>query len=405
MQNAISCKGQDSRLMKKQILIVEDEHDCAELLSYHLQKNNYQTVIAYNGKEAIEAVQLQTPDAVLLDIMMPELNGWEVCRIIRESANGKTLPIIMLSALSDEAERIKGLSLGADDYLAKPYSMQELLLKIHKHIDRQETIIQHTTREQDQDTTLRCMVHELKNSLSVIGGFSSIALRKDNSNKYLKSINTTALRAESLLNHAPLLSRLATRGESPYIKKEVMAPLGSEAADVISNEVKTTEARQEVNAISLIADIAETTRILVGNKPVSVEVTSPVMPIMISTDPVRLSQILINLVNNAAKFTERGKIAITLSVSGSWMEIAVSDTGIGIKEEDLRKLFTVYGRIEDDKTKKFGGTGLGLKISRDLAELLGGTISITSVYEKGTTFVVSLPIQQMDRQSRLYSAE
>jgi DNA-binding response OmpR family regulator len=90
--------------MKKQILIVEDENDCAELLSYHLQKDNYQTVIARNGKEAIEAVQRQTPDAVLLDIMMPELNGWEVCRILRESTKGKSLPIIMLSALSDEED-------------------------------------------------------------------------------------------------------------------------------------------------------------------------------------------------------------------------------------------------------------------------------------------------------------
>ena len=82
--------------MKKQILIVEDENDCAELLSYHLQKENYQTVIARNGEEAIDAVQCRTPDAILLDVMMPELNGWEVCRILRESTKGKTTPIIML---------------------------------------------------------------------------------------------------------------------------------------------------------------------------------------------------------------------------------------------------------------------------------------------------------------------
>ena len=185
--------------MKKQILIVEDENDCAELLSYHLQKDNYQTVIAHNGKEAIEAVQRQTPDAVLLDVMMPELNGWEVCRILRESAKGKSLPIIMLSALSDEEARLKGLNLGADDYLPKPYSMKELLVKISKHLDRQQTIKQLNAREQEQDTTLRTMVHELKNSLNVIGGFSSIALRKDDSNKYLKTINTAAFHAERLL--------------------------------------------------------------------------------------------------------------------------------------------------------------------------------------------------------------
>jgi two-component system sensor histidine kinase/response regulator len=391
--------------MKKQILIVEDENDCAELLSYHLQKDDYQTMIARNGKEAIEAVQRQTPDAVLLDVMMPELNGWEVCRIIRESAKGKSLPIIMLSALSDEEARLKGLNLGADDYLAKPYSMKELLLKIRKHIDQQQTINRLKAREQEQGTTMRTMVHELKNSLNVIGGFSSIALRKDDSNKYLKSINTAAFHAERLLDDAPRLSRLETRGETLPVKQADIGPVISESADGIHTAVKTKVALQQVNAATLISEIAETTRVLIKKKPISVEVTVPAMDVMISTDHVRLRQILINLVSNAAKFTEQGTISITLSVIGSWMEIAVSDTGIGIKEEDLHKLFIAYGRIEDAKTKKYGGTGLGLTISRNLAELLGGLISVTSIYGKGTTFIVSLPMQNMERLGGLYNVE
>ena len=137
-------KGRDKSFMNKQILIVEDEYDCAELLRYNLQKEGYQTVIAHCGEEAINAVQRHTPDAVLLDIMLPELNGWEVCRILRESSRGKSLPIIMLTAMSDEEARIKGLSLGADDYLSKPYSMKELLLKVRKLIDKEQAI--NTTR-------------------------------------------------------------------------------------------------------------------------------------------------------------------------------------------------------------------------------------------------------------------
>jgi two-component system sensor histidine kinase/response regulator len=405
MLTTISSKGRDKSVMKKQILIVEDENDCAELLSYHLQKDDYQTEIARNGKEAIEAVRRQTPDAVLLDVMMPELNGWEVCRILRESATGKFLPIIMLSALSDEEARIKGLNLGADDYLPKPYSMKELLLKIRKHIDQQQTIKQLEAREQEQNTTLRTMVHELKNSLNVIGGFSSIALRKDDSNKYLRSINTAAFHAERLLDNAPRLSRLETREETLPVKPADIRPLISVASDVIQDAVKTKVAHQQINAAMLISEIAETTRILIKNKPISVEVTAPAMDVMISTDNVRLRQILINLVSNATKFTEEGKISITLSVIGSWMEIAVSDTGIGIREEDLHKLFIAYGRIGDAKTKKHEGTGLGLTISRDLADLLGGSISVASIYGKGTTFIVSLPMQSMERLGGLYNVE
>ena len=391
--------------MKNQILIVDDEHDCAELLRYHLQRENYEAVIARNGKEAIDAVQSQAPDAILLDIMMPELNGWEVCRILRESTKGKSLPIIMLTALSEEEERVKGLSLGADDYLSKPYSVKELLLKLRKHIDRQETIKQLKVREQEQDTTLRYIVHELKGSLHVIGGFSSHALRKDDSNKYLKTINTAAFQAERVLNEAPIISLLATRGENLSIKQVDIGPLTSEADDCFHDAVIKKVAYQQVSAVSLISDIAEATRVLIGGKPVSVEVTTPFMDVMISTDNVKLRQILTNLVSNAVKFTEQGTIAITLSLIGSWMEIAVSDTGIGIKEEDLHKLFIAYGRIEDAKTKRYEGMGLGLTISRNLAALLGGTISVTSIYGKGTTFIVSLPMQNMERLGGLYNVE
>jgi two-component system sensor histidine kinase/response regulator len=405
MQTEIICNGLDKDIVKQQILIVDDENDCAELLSHHLCRNDYQTVIARNGNEAIEAVRRRMPDAVLLDIMMPELNGWEVCRMLRESAQGKSLPIIMLSALSDEEERVKGLNLGADDYVAKPYSIKELLLKMRKHIDRQQAIKQLKVREQEQDTTLRCMVHELKNSLNVIGGFSSVALRKDESNKYLKSIYTAAFHAESLLNDAPLLSRHETHEEGlPLDRTGIGKPI-SEMADVTPDTTKTKVAHQQVDAVMLISEIAETIRALIKDKPISVEVTAPAMPIMISTNPVRLKQILINLATNAAKFTEQGKIAITLSVVGSWLEIAVSDTGIGIREEDLHKLFIAYGRIKNVKTKECGGSGLGLKVSRDLTELLGGTISISSIYEKGTTIFLSLPIQHMERLGGLYNVE
>jgi signal transduction histidine kinase len=393
--------------MKNQSLIVDDEHDCAELLRYHLQRENYEAVIARNGKEAIDAVQSQAPDAILLDIMMPELNGWEVCRILRESTKGKSLPIIMLTVLSEDEERVKGLSLGADDYLSKPYSVysvKELLLKLRKHIDRQETIKQLKAREQQQDTTLRYIVHEIKGSLHVIGGFSSYALRKDDSNKYFKTINTAASQAERVLHEAPLLALLATRGENLSIRVDI-GPLTSEADACFHDAVKKKVACQQVSAVSLISDIAETTRVLIGGKPVSVEVRTPFMDVMISTDNVKLRQILTNLVSNAVKFTEQGKIAITLSVIGSWMEIAVSDTGIGIKEEELHKIFIAYGRIEDPKTKKYEGMGLGLTISRNLAALLGGAISVASTYGKGTTFVVSLPVQNMERLGGLYDVE
>lgn len=162
---------------------------------------------------------------------------------------------------------------------------------------------------------------------------------------------------------------------------------------------------RDVNASALIAEVAETTRILVGKKPVSVEVSVPALPVMIFTDPVKLRQIVLNLASNAAKFTEAGSIAITLTIIGNKMEIAVTDTGMGIKKEHLDRLFTAFGQIEDAKTKQHEGTGLGLTISKNFVELIGGAISLSSVFGKGTTFTVTLPLQNKERQGGLYNAE
>ncbi len=161
---------------------------------------------------------------------------------------------------------------------------------------------------------------------------------------------------------------------------------------------------RQVAVVPLISEIAETTRILVGNKPVTVEVSAPSLPIMITTDPIKLRQIVTNLASNAAKFTESGRIVITLAIAGSRLEITVSDTGLGIKEEDLDKLFIAFSQIEDAKTKMHQGTGLGLAISKNLAGLIGGSISAASAFGRGTTFTLSLPLQNIE-QGGLYDTE
>ena len=141
-----------------------------------------------------------------------------------------------------------------------------------------------------------------------------------------------------------------------------------------------------------------------GNKPVNVEVTAPAVPVMITTDPIKLRQIITNLTSNAAKFTDHGKIVITLSVIGGGLEISVSDTGTGIREEHLSTIFTAFSQVEEAKTKQHAGTGLGLTISKNLAEIIGGSITVSSAFGKGTKFTVSLPFHNIERGG-LYSAE
>jgi two-component system, sensor histidine kinase and response regulator len=347
--------------MKKQILIVDDENDCAELLRYHLQKENYDAVIAHNGKEAIEAVQRHTPDAVLLDIMMPELNGWEVCRILRESTQGRSLPIIMLTALTDEDERIKGLSLGADDYLSKPYSMKELLLKLRKHLDRQQAIKQLQSREQERDTAVRYMVHELQNSLTAIGGFSSRALRKDGSNKYMKTINMAASHAESLLNDASLLSRLENGKERLFIEPVAIGLLVEEAVDFLQDTAK----KKKIEVIT----VNSTAAFVHGNR-------------------TAIRQIMVNIISNAVKYNrEKGTVLISFDHRNDRMNISIQDEGNGIANAELDHIFDKFYRAAGSERVK--GAGLGLYIVKLLANAMGGEVKVASKPGSGSTFTVS----------------
>jgi signal transduction histidine kinase len=150
--------------------------------------------------------------------------------------------------------------------------------------------------------------------------------------------------------------------------------------------------RQIIDLNQLLVDIAQTTRVLIGNKPVVVKVELPLKPLQIMSDPIKLRQILTNLTSNAAKFTEEGAITIGSMISGNQLSIAVSDTGIGIREEDLALIFTAFSQVEDPSTKMHEGTGLGLTISKNLAKLLGGKITVSSKYGAGTKFNLNLPV-------------
>jgi signal transduction histidine kinase len=347
--------------MKKQILIVEDENDCAELLSYHLQKEDYEAVIVHNGKEAIEAVQRRAPDAILLDIMMPELSGWEVCRILRESAKGKSLPIIMVTALSDEEERIKGLSLGADDYVSKPYSMKELLLKIRKHLDRQRTIKQLEAREQEQETAMRYLVHELRNSLTTIGGSSCLALQKDDTNRYLKTINNAAFHAESLLNDTSLLSRLETGKERLSLEPVAIGVLVDETVDSLRDTAKRS------NSVIAVANC--TSSHVRGNR-------------------TAIKQILINLISNAVKYSRDNEtVLISFDDKHDRVDVSIKDEGNGIAQAEIGRIFDKFYRAVGSERVK--GAGLGLYIVKLLAGAIGGEVTVASRPGKGSTFTVS----------------
>ncbi|MDH4163948.1 MAG: response regulator [Nitrospirota bacterium] len=188
--------------MNELVLIVEDERSLTELLGYNLQKAGYRTAVAENGAQAIRNVRSEVPDIVLLDILLPEMDGWEVCRMLRNSKQGSTLPIIMVTALASEDIRIRGLREGADDVIAKPFVVGELLFKVRKLLDKNMVISAFRNRTEGQDASMRHLIHELRNSLSVIGGYANLAASRENSEPWVKHVVSAADRMEQLLSNA-----------------------------------------------------------------------------------------------------------------------------------------------------------------------------------------------------------
>ena len=346
----------------ERILIVDDEQDVVNLLRYNLDKAQYKTMSAGTGEEALEMIQKHAPDLVLLDIMLPSLSGWDVCKILKENSQGKSLPIIMLSALTDEESRLRGLSIGASDYLCKPFSLKELLLKIRKCIDQQITITSLQSREREHDTSLQYLVHELKNSLSIIGNFSAVALKNDAyAAKYLKTINIASLHAESLLNDVSMLAQLEKDGGSMPLVPISLVTVTKEVADMFCDAATKNE-----------------TQIVFVNENAS----------QISGQRTAVRQVLINLISNAIKYNRcGGKVWISFNESASWQHLSVRDEGCGVSPTELPNIFDKFYRAAGSEQRK--GAGLGLYIVNLLMEAMGGKIEVISCVNVGSTFTAS----------------
>jgi two-component system sensor histidine kinase/response regulator len=354
------------------VLIVEDEPDVAELMRYNLAREGYATLIAESGDSAVEAVLRSSPDLILLDIMLPGLNGWEVCQTIRDSVKGRHLPIIMVSALTTEESRIKGLSLGADDYITKPFSVQELLLKTRNIVNRHARTKELAARQQEQDSSTRFLVHEIRSALNIIGGYSHLAERKGQGSPYLDRINSSALHIEALLNDVTLLAKLETgRGSLP---------------------------REEVDVAGIAASLVESFRESAATRHISlaIEAASAVKAVGNST---AIRQILTNLISNAIKYNrDHGSVRIACMTVDDKAVLSVIDTGAGIGADELDTVFNKYYRARG--SEKVSGSGLGLHIAKILAEAMEGSVSAMSTPGEGSTFTLFLKRPEARRNDR-----
>ena len=352
------------------ILIVDDKPDNLRLLSQILIKQGYEVRKAINGSTALMGVEKFAPDLILLDINMPGMDGYEVCKKLKSNRQTKQITVIFLSASDKVMDKVQAFEVGGVDYITKPFQVPEVLARV-------ETQIKIRRFNQMRETLSRAIVHDLKNPLSIITlASSSLERRKCLSGKNLEAlqtINSTAQRLDSLLNDLLIVAKMDADRLTLH-KTEV------DLNELIPTIAKRFEVAATARAINLIQDLpSNSTRILVD---------------------VNLFQRAIeNLLSNALKFSfAESNMTIQLhhpeekeiDEVNARVQIRVIDEGIGIKPELRQQVFEPYN------TGKYvpgvSQIGLGLHFCQMVIEAHQGTISIEGNHPQGTIVVIKLPV-------------
>ena len=364
------------------ILAVDDIATNIMLLKAVLSRAKYKIVTASGGFEALEKVAAVNPDLILLDIMMPDLDGYEVLQRLKADPAHEDIPVIFLTALHNPEDIVKGFKFGASDYISKPFNHEELITRVAHHIylaAAQRTILQQRDELQAtveaRDKMYSVIAHDLRSPIGTL--------------KMVFNMLSINLSADQI-------------GEDSFEMISMGNNITENTFMLLDNLLKWTKSQtgrmntvfQEVDISEVVLFASKMSDVVAQVKNIEVEYEIP-GPITVSCDVDMVKTIMRNLMSNAIKYSqEGGKIVVAVSETPTHAAISVRDNGIGIKEEDIAKLlnpethYTTYG------TKNEEGSGLGLQLVQDLTHRNGGSLTIESKEGEGSTFTFTIAKEQ-----------
>jgi signal transduction histidine kinase len=392
----------DAPERRLRVLLVDDRRENLVALESLLKNEPIEVLTALSGEEALERLLDGSEVALaILDVQMPSMSGYELAELMRGTEKTKHIPIIFLTANHrDEASTFRGYESGAVDYLFKPIEATVFLSKVRIFMELADQRRELEERMKDlraardaaqaanraKSTFLANMSHEIRTPLGAILGFAELALLVPRSVQDLRA-NLEAIRR----NGQQLLG----------ILNDVLDFSKIEAGMLQVEEV-------DIELRSFLSELKNNFAGLAHEKGLSFEfhLDENTVPERISSDPVRLRQVLQNLLSNALKFTREGFIRVNVrKASSELLEIEVSDSGIGIEGEHTTQLFKPFVQADSSTTRRFGGTGLGLAISRRIAEALGGKLVLkSSEVGRGSCFALTIRFREASKAAASFQA-
>jgi two-component system, sensor histidine kinase and response regulator len=360
------------------VLVVDDEAMNRELLHDLLEVRAYTVLAASDGEEGLSIAREQLPDAVLLDVMMPRIDGFEVCRLLKADERTAFIPVLLVTSLDAREDRLKGIEAGANDFITKPIDSADLLLRVRNAVSTKRLYDQVARQyrhlqslEAARDNLVHMIVHDLRSPLTGLQAYLDLLLM------------SPAATADGEIQEFA--------GEAKAIAQR-LSQMITQVLDVSRFEAgKMPVAPQLVDLTQLVRAAVAT----LGPPPSGVKLVYdlPGEPTPAEWDPDLMSRVIANLVGNAYRFSPKGEaVLIALELREGLARVTVSDSGPGVPAEMRSHIFEKFGQVSSAGRGRGASTGLGLTFCKLAVEAHGGWIGVDNAPRRGSTFWIELPV-------------
>lgn len=356
------------------ILVIDDEEVIREGCKKALTKEGYLVEVAENGEQGLKILERDDIAVCFVDLKMPGISGIQFLEAAKKIDPDIINVVITGFASIDTA--IEAMKLGAYDYIPKPFTPEHLRQIAKKSIEKKRLIEEAKKIKKEQENFVKLVYHELKSPLSVILGYLDNLSKKENvivDEKDRKMLNRARIRTKELIQLVEDLLRMSKMKEGK-LRKNI----------------------EKVNVVEIIQKVCDFLKVEAEKKKIEIITEAKEELPLISADKEDIKDLFNNLLSNAIKYNKvNGKVNIKVGMDKEYLYVTFADTGIGISEENISKIFEEFYRVRDEKTREISGTGLGLSIVKNILESYGGKIEVKSKLGEGSEFKVLLPVKNL----------